>query len=277
MRHSRHHLVLTIGLLALAGPTTAALARPTTTHHHHRSTVAHRHSAHRTVHHHHRRLTRRHSRRNERVAARTPSRRLRPPAQRNQHHWLLPGFRLPPSWHESARHRAEQTPQAAARHAEHRRRTHLAERAHHRVEHAHLAIANVGLTPHPSALVAMARRYIGTNPTGRARLWCARFLNFVLKRAGYEGTGSDAARSFADYGHRISKPRYGAIAVLRRKGGGHVGIITGIDRHGDLILLSGNHGKSVGVGVYPRRRVIAYVMPKRAPHRPERVASAKAR
>jgi uncharacterized protein (TIGR02594 family) len=113
-----------------------------------------------------------------------------------------------------------------------------------------------------AALVAEARRYLGTNPTTRARLWCARFMNFVLARTGLPGTGSDAAKSFAYYGHRISGPQYGAIAVLSRKGGGHVGIVTGVDKHGNPILISGNNGRRrVGISVYPKRRVIAYVVP----------------
>jgi len=134
--------------------------------------------------------------------------------------------------------------------------------------------ADADISPSPTsgfgsrALVVEARRYLGTNPTRMARLWCARFMNFVLDRAGYRGTGSDAALSFARYGHRVSGPRIGAIAVMRRKGGGHVGIVTGIDRHGNPILVSGNtpnaRGRSVvAERVYPRRRIIAYVMPRR--------------
>jgi uncharacterized protein (TIGR02594 family) len=118
------------------------------------------------------------------------------------------------------------------------------------------------------ALVSEARRYIGTNPTSMARLWCARFMNFVLHRTGYRGTGSDAALSFRRYGQRVRGPRIGAIAVMRRKGGGHVGIVSGIDRHGNPILISGN--TTIGNGrrivaerVYPRTRIISYVMPGR--------------
>jgi uncharacterized protein (TIGR02594 family) len=114
-----------------------------------------------------------------------------------------------------------------------------------------------------SDLVAEARRWMGTNPTGRSSLWCARFMNFVLKRAGYRGTGSDMARSFASYGRRISGPRVGAIAVLARgKRGGHVGVVSGLDSNGNPILISGNHGRRVGEGVYSRGRVIAYVLPE---------------
>jgi uncharacterized protein (TIGR02594 family) len=111
-------------------------------------------------------------------------------------------------------------------------------------------------------LVAEARKYMGTNPTARKKLWCATFMNFVLAKAGYDGTHSDAAKSFAYYGRRISEPEVGAIAVLRRgKRGGHVGVVSGIDGQGNPIIISGNHNKRVGEAVYPRWRVIAYVMP----------------
>ncbi len=112
------------------------------------------------------------------------------------------------------------------------------------------------------ALVKEARKYMGTNPTARDRLWCATFMNMVLAKVGYSGTNSDAARSFAQYGRRISEPRVGAIAVLTRgKNGGHVGVVSGIDAHGNPIIISGNHGRKVGEAIYPRSRVIAYVMP----------------
>jgi uncharacterized protein (TIGR02594 family) len=111
-------------------------------------------------------------------------------------------------------------------------------------------------------LVKEARKYIGTNPTDRKKLWCATFMNFVLAKAGYAGTNSDAAKSFAYYGRRISAPQVGAIAVLTRgPRGGHVGVVTGIDKDGNPVIISGNHGRRVGEAVYPRARVIAYVMP----------------
>ena len=113
-----------------------------------------------------------------------------------------------------------------------------------------------------TALIGEARKYLGTNPTHRKRLWCATFMNFVLAKVGFAGTGSDAAKSFASYGERIHEPKVGAIAVLTRgRRGGHVGIVTGFDGRGNPILLSGNHGHRVGYGVYSRNRVIAYVLP----------------
>ena len=113
-----------------------------------------------------------------------------------------------------------------------------------------------------SNVVAEARRYIGGNPTGRGSLWCARFMNMVLQRSGYRGTGSDMARSFASYGQRVSGPQVGAIAVMgRRGGGGHVGVVSGIDAQGNPIVVSGNNGNRVREAPVSRGRIYAYVMP----------------
>jgi uncharacterized protein (TIGR02594 family) len=130
--------------------------------------------------------------------------------------------------------------------------------------------ANSTLTPTGGAMassfgssnvVAEARRYLGGNPTGRGSLWCARFMNLVLQHSGYRGTGSDMASSFAHYGQRISGPQVGAIAVMGRRGGGHVGIITGIDASGNPIMISGNNGNRVREAPISRGRIYAYVMP----------------
>ena len=113
-----------------------------------------------------------------------------------------------------------------------------------------------------SDVVSEARRWIGTNPTGRRSLWCARFMNFVLERAGHKGTGSDMARSFANYGRRVHGPQVGAIAVMSRgPRGGHVGVVSGVDENGNPVIISGNHNNRVAEATYPRGRIRAYVMP----------------
>jgi len=112
-----------------------------------------------------------------------------------------------------------------------------------------------------SNVVAEARRYLGGNPTSRGRLWCARFMNMVLERSGHHGTGSDLARSFASYGQRVSGPQVGAIAVMGRRGGGHVGVVSGIDANGNPIVVSGNNGNRVREATVSRGRIYAYVLP----------------
>jgi uncharacterized protein (TIGR02594 family) len=114
--------------------------------------------------------------------------------------------------------------------------------------------------PSTNDLVAEARKYIGTNPTGRGSLWCGAFLDLVLKQTGHKG-GGNLASGYAHYGTRISGPQVGAIAVMGRHGGGHVGVVTGIDGNGNPIIVSGNHNHTVAESVYPRGRITAYVLP----------------
>ena len=77
--------------------------------------------------------------------------------------------------------------------------------------------------------------------------WCSSFLNYHVKKVGYQGTNSAAAGSWRKWGVKSKRPLVGAIAVMPRyeKGkrvGNHVGIIKEI--HGDsIVLLGGNQGK----------------------------------
>ncbi|MEP7031101.1 MAG: CHAP domain-containing protein [Pseudolabrys sp.] len=114
-----------------------------------------------------------------------------------------------------------------------------------------------------NSLVSEARKYIGTNPTGRASQWCGAFMDLVLKNTGHKG-GGNLAGAYARYGTRVSGPQVGAIAVM----GGHVGLVTGIDANGNPIIISGNTwGRESGgrhtvlEHSYPRGRILAYVMP----------------
>ena len=106
-------------------------------------------------------------------------------------------------------------------------------------------------------LVATADRYRGArNFTGLRGPWCAAALRMWLRMTGHSIAGTDnRAISFAHYG-RASGPRVGSIAVMRH----HVGIVAGF-KGGNPVLLSGNHGHRVGVGVYSARRIIAYREP----------------
>jgi len=93
-------------------------------------------------------------------------------------------------------------------------------------------------------------------------LWCADFINFILRRTGHTTTNSRAAKSFLDYGKRIDSPRVGAIVVLTRGvNNGHVGIVRGTDGAGNIIVISGNHGNKVWESPYPKSRVLGYVIP----------------
>lgn len=159
-----------------------------------------------------------------------------------------------------------ETPRKKARHSTFKKARYAHKRSAHKRKWTRRYAARsvpVSVTTGASSIVYEARQHLGKGAVfGRSNLWCARFMNYVLERTGKKGTGSDLARSFASYGTRISGPQVGAIAVMSRgRRGGHVGIVSGIDRNGNPIIISGNHRKRVAESVYPRRRIYAYVMP----------------
>lgn len=94
--------------------------------------------------------------------------------------------------------------------------------------------------------------------------WCSSFVNWVMTQAGYKGTNSALAISWAKWGKKVTKPAYGAIAVfhwnptVNKKG--HVGFVVG--KEGSRIqVLGGNQKDQVKVSSYSTKSVIAYVFP----------------
>lgn len=75
--------------------------------------------------------------------------------------------------------------------------------------------------------------------------WCASFVNWVIEKAGYKGTDSAAAISWANWG-TSSGLKPGAVVVIRNRntGGHHVGFFVE-GKAGNLVLLGGNQGDQV--------------------------------
>jgi hypothetical protein len=128
-------------------------------------------------------------------------------------------------------------------------------RRHHRRLSAHEAAqshsnsADAGFTG--NALVEEARRYIGTNPTGRGSLWCGAFMDMVLKHTGHSG-GGNIAWGYSHYGTRVAGPQVGAIAVMH----GHVGssaasMPTAIRSSSRAITITPLPNRSIRAGVFP--------------------------
>ncbi len=114
-------------------------------------------------------------------------------------------------------------------------------------------------------LAATAKKYEGTNPTGRSSLWCADFINLVLRESGDSGTRLRASRSFLQWGEPAPDNCINCIAVFSRgknKDKGHVGVVIGRDAQGNPIVVSGNHNHMVGEATYPKERVLGYRLPK---------------
>jgi uncharacterized protein (TIGR02594 family) len=170
--------------------------------------------------------------------------------------------------HSHRAHSAARTHHAAAhRHVAHRTGRRYAHVRRYRIVRNQAEMATATTSPSlfsgfggSSDVVSEARRYLGGNPTGRRSLWCGAFMDMVLKRTGHAG-GGNLASAYAHYGPRVSGPEIGAIAVMGRRGGGHVGVVSGIDPNGNPIIISGNHNHRVAESVYPRGRIYAYVKP----------------
>ena len=116
-----------------------------------------------------------------------------------------------------------------------------------------------------SGLVAKAASLLGANAQQAATalgskmtpgLWCADFVNGVLRSQGLKGTGSSMASSFARYGSAIGREgiRKGDVLVEN----GHVGIATGeTDARGRIGMISGNYSHKVSRSFEDAARIIA--------------------
>ncbi|WP_316196541.1 CHAP domain-containing protein [Bradyrhizobium sp. SZCCHNS3053] len=107
-------------------------------------------------------------------------------------------------------------------------------------------------------VVERARRFIGDTARDvgvRSTLWCSAFLR---KLTGAQDV-DDRALSWER--HRRVAPQVGAVVTMGRRGGGHVGVVSGFTRNGDPIVISGNHSHRVAESVYPRSRIRAWVSP----------------
>jgi uncharacterized protein (TIGR02594 family) len=72
-------------------------------------------------------------------------------------------------------------------------------------------------------------------------------------------------RSWLNYGKPLSKPVLGCIVVFWRgsKTGwsGHVGLVVGLDKAGNLMVLGGNQGDMVSIKPFGKERVLGYRWP----------------
>ncbi|WP_443938173.1 TIGR02594 family protein [Pedobacter sp. MW01-1-1] len=99
--------------------------------------------------------------------------------------------------------------------------------------------------------------------------WCAAFVNWIMKHYGYQGLETkdeyDVVRALKwakwSEGRNIGKPVYGALAVKRRKGGGHIGFVAG-KKGNKVIILGGNQSHKLQCTSYEISDYFAYLVPK---------------
>jgi uncharacterized protein (TIGR02594 family) len=106
--------------------------------------------------------------------------------------------------------------------------------------------------PVSTDLIAIASRFLGRgNPTGFRGPWCGAFMALVARMGGYAvPSGYLQARQWIHAGQRLSKPEYGAVAVWT----GHVGLVRQWP-----VIISGNFGHRVAVGVQRRQKLLGFV------------------
>ena len=95
--------------------------------------------------------------------------------------------------------------------------------------------------------------------------WCAAYVGSCLEQAGIKSTRSAAALSYLKWGVALSGPAVGAVAVMKRQGGGHVAFVAGRDQAGNIVLLGGNQGDKVSLAPFDRNRIVAYRWPDAVP------------
>lgn len=70
------------------------------------------------------------------------------------------------------------------------------------------------------------------------------------------------ARDWLNWGRVLSLPVVGCVVVFERGGGGHVGLLVGVDHLGRLMVLGGNQGNRVSIAPFDRSRVLGYRWPQ---------------
>jgi uncharacterized protein (TIGR02594 family) len=92
--------------------------------------------------------------------------------------------------------------------------------------------------------------------------WCGVAVAHWMLRTGIQPPKHwYRALAWADWGIRLGRPALGSVVVYRRAGGGHVGLVVGVDIRGQVLTLGGNQADSVNVAPFDRSRVLAYRWP----------------
>jgi uncharacterized protein (TIGR02594 family) len=108
-----------------------------------------------------------------------------------------------------------------------------------------------------AGVVERARQFVGdtAHQVGvRSTLWCSAFLRKIT------GAQDVDDRALSWEKHQRIAPQVGAVVTMGRRGGGHVGVVSGFTAKGDPVVISGNGGGGrVREAVYPRSRIRAWV------------------
>jgi hypothetical protein len=124
---------------------------------------------------------------------------------------------------------------------------------HHRSARRYQSVSQ-RLAALPPLTISKPQRFIA------GRLVCARNVNVALAERGITGTGSALALSFLHWGHSAGGPVPGSVIVSRRRGGGHVAIVSRV-HHGVVYAWNATGGRRDWREIAYRHRVLDYRLP----------------
>lgn len=93
--------------------------------------------------------------------------------------------------------------------------------------------------------------------------WCCGFVSAMLHRSGLPTTGSLAARSYLNYGKKLTEPKLGCIVVFSRGNSsweGHVAFFIS-ETATTIRVLGGNQNNRVSIASYPKSKLLGYRWP----------------
>ncbi|MBX7210682.1 MAG: LysM peptidoglycan-binding domain-containing protein [Verrucomicrobiaceae bacterium] len=96
--------------------------------------------------------------------------------------------------------------------------------------------------------------------------WCASFVNWCLRKSGFQGANSGMVSDWFGWGRSIA-PTYGAVVIfqpLAVGASGHIGFVHALDQK-NVWTLSGNSQNQVRIAAYPKSKLI-HTAPFRWPY-----------
>jgi len=107
-------------------------------------------------------------------------------------------------------------------------------------------------------MAAHGRNVVREGNDPRPALWCAWWLrrHLGIPKSAFRPYEYNLARGFLHIGTPANNGCIGCIAVFRRGGGGHVGVVERWDSAGNPVILSGNYNNAVTESPHPARRLL---------------------
>lgn len=88
--------------------------------------------------------------------------------------------------------------------------------------------------------------------------WCALFAWVNIRECGLKYPDTLWALDALKWGVALGGPALGALAVMKRNGGGHNTFVAGRDQHGNIMCCGGNQSNAVNIKPFDPDRVVSH-------------------